>query len=49
MRWVVSGHWLNQVHGPNRSLRRRQWVPSHTKGPDGAPLLITARVNVWRR
>lgn len=48
-RWVVSGHWRNQAHGPDRSLRRRQWVPSYVKGPDGAPLLATEKVNVWRR
>ena len=49
VRWVVSGHWRNQAHGPDQSLRRRQWIPSYTKGPDGAPLLITEKVNVWRR
>lgn len=48
-RWVVSGHWRNQAHGPERSLRRRQWIPAYVKGPDGAPLLATERVNVWRR
>src|SRR5690606_28214538 len=25
-RWVVSGHWRNQAHGPGRSLRRQTWV-----------------------
>lgn len=48
-RWVVSGHWRNQAWGPERALRRRQWIPSYVKGPDGAPLLVTERVNVWRR
>ncbi|MEU9703042.1 hypothetical protein [Streptomyces sp. NPDC047981] len=48
-RWVVSGHWRNQAYGPDRSLRRRTWVPAHMKGPDGAPLLSTQKVNVWRR
>lgn len=48
-RWVVSGHWRNQAHGPDRSLRRKQWIPSYVKGPEGAPLLSTERVNVWRR
>lgn len=48
-RFVVSGHWRNQAHGPERSLRRRQWIPSYMKGPDGAPLLVTEKVNVWRR
>ncbi|MEU9760305.1 hypothetical protein AB0D98_11155 [Streptomyces sp. NPDC047987] len=48
-RWIVSGHWRNQAHGPGRSLRRQTWVPAHMKGPDGAPLLSTEKVNVWRR
>lgn len=48
-RFVVSGHWRNQAWGPDHSLRRRQWVPSYVKGPDGAPLLVTEKVNVWRR
>lgn len=48
-RFVVSGHWRNQAYGPEHSLRRRQWVPSYVKGPDGAPLLVTEKVNVWRR
>lgn len=48
-RWVVSGHWRNQPYGPGREQRRQQWIPAHVKGPDGAPLLATERVNVWRR
>ncbi len=48
-RWVVSGHWRQQPFGKDRAQRRQQWIPSHTKGPDGAPLLETERVNVWRR
>lgn len=48
-RWVVSGHWRNQPFGPQRSQRRQTWIPSYTKGPNGAPLLETERVNVWRR
>ncbi|MEU3656453.1 hypothetical protein AB0E67_27330 [Streptomyces sp. NPDC032161] len=48
-RWIVSGHWRNQAHGPERSLRRKTWVPAHVKGPEGAPLLPTEKVNVWRR
>lgn len=49
VRWVVSGHWRDQPYGPERSLRRRQWIPAYVKGPDGAPLLATEKVNVWRR
>ncbi|WP_219822109.1 hypothetical protein [Streptomyces sp. Ru62] len=48
-RWVVSGHWRNQAYGPERSLRRQTWIPAYVKGPDGAPLLSTEKVNVWRR
>lgn len=48
-RWVVSGHWRNQAYGQDRALRRQTWVPAHLKGPEGAPLLSTERVNVWRR
>ncbi|MFJ7525173.1 hypothetical protein ACIQ1S_09620 [Streptomyces griseus] len=48
-RWIVSGHWRNQPYGPERSLRRKTWVPAHMKGPEGAPLLSTEKVNVWRR
>lgn len=48
-RWIVSGHWRNQAHGPGMSLRRQTWVPSYVKGPEGAPLLSTEKVNVWRR
>jgi hypothetical protein len=48
-RWIVSGHWRNQAHGPGLALRRQTWVPAHVKGPEGAPLLATEKVNVWRR
>ena len=48
-RWVVSGHWRNQAYGPGQSLRRQTYVPAYVKGPDGAPLLSTEKVNVWRR
>lgn len=48
-RWVVTGHWRNQAHGPGLQLRKRIWIPDYIKGPDGAPLLIHERVNVWRR
>lgn len=48
-RWVVSGHWRDQAYGPDRALRRQTWIAAYVKGPDGAPLLATERVNVWRR
>lgn len=48
-RFVVSGHWRNQAHGPERALRRQTWIPAYVKGPDGAPMLASEKVNVWRR
>ncbi|WP_329126139.1 hypothetical protein [Streptomyces sp. NBC_01353] len=48
-RWVVSGHWRDQPYGRERALRRKTWIPSYVKGPEGAPLLSTEKVNVWRR
>lgn len=37
VRFIVRGHWRNQAHGPERSLRRRQWIEPFWKGPtDGA-------------
>lgn len=35
-RFIVRGHWRNQVYGPARSLRRRQWIEPHWKGPEDA-------------
>lgn len=48
-RWVVRGHWRQQVAGKKRAERRLTWIPSYIKGPEGAPLLTTDTVNVWRR
>ena len=47
--WVVRGHWRQQAHGPEMSLRRTTWVPSYIKGPDNAPFLPSETVFVWRR
>lgn len=47
-RWIVSGHWRSQPHGPGRSLRRPVWIAPHVKGPDGAPLLTGEKVRVLR-
>lgn len=33
-RFVVRGHWRNQAYGPDRSLRRRQWISPFWKGPE---------------
>lgn len=48
-RWIVRGHWRQQAHGPKRAQRRATWIPSHIKGPEGAPLKATEHVHVWRR
>jgi hypothetical protein len=48
-RWIVRGHWRQQPYGPGREQHRPTWIPAHVKGPEGADLLTTAKVNVWRR
>jgi hypothetical protein len=50
-RWVVSGHWreYRSERYSEETRASKQWIPSHVKGPDGAPLLSTEKVNVWRR
>lgn len=41
-RFVVRGHYRNQAHGPNRSLRTMKWIPPFFKGPEeGARLVHT--------
>lgn len=50
-RWVVSGHWRtyrSDRYGEDVRGSKR-WIPLHQKGPEGAPLLLTEKVNVWRR
>jgi hypothetical protein len=48
-RWIVGGHWRQQAVGAGRTQRRPTYIASHVKGPEGAPMLETERVNVWRR
>lgn len=48
-RFVVRGFYRDQPYGPDRSLRRRQWIPPYVKGPAGAPLVIKESVRIWRR
>lgn len=50
-RWVVSGHWRTYQSDRYSEETRgsKQWIPSYVKGPEGAPLLSTEKVNVWRR
>ncbi len=35
-RYVVRGHWRNQVCGPMRAERRKTWIQPYWKGPEGA-------------
>lgn len=41
-RWVVSGHWRQQVCGPGRSERRPTYVLPYLKGPESKPLKVDA-------
>ena len=47
-RWIVEGHWRQQAHGPDRSLRRPTWIAPHIKGPDDKPLVVKDRVGIVR-
>lgn len=47
-RWIVSGHWRNQPHGPGRELRRPTWIAPHIKGPDDKDLIIKPHIGVIR-
>ena len=35
----VMGHWRQQPWGPRGSLRRRQWIAPHWRGPDYAEMV----------
>jgi hypothetical protein len=48
-RWVVRGHWTHQPVGEKRGQRRLTWISSYIKGPEGAPIIRSEKVNVWRR
>lgn len=47
-RHVVRGHWTHQPHGPQKSLRRLQWVDDYIRGPQDAPLTTRTHVWAWR-
>lgn len=47
-RHVVRGHWTHQPHGPQRALRRLQWVDDYIRGPQDAPLSTRTHVWAWR-
>ena len=41
-RFMVIGHYRNQAHGPNHSLRTSKWIKPYWKGPEeGARLVHT--------
>ncbi len=40
VQWLVRGHWRNQAHGPERSMRTMRWIEPYWKGADGAPLAV---------
>jgi hypothetical protein len=48
-RWMVDGHWRNQPHGPNHSLRKLTWIAGHIKGPDDKPLVVKSTTFVANR
>jgi len=45
-RWMVRGHWRLQPYGPQRTLRRAQWIDPYVKGPEDKPLDV--RPTIWR-
>jgi hypothetical protein len=40
-RTYVEGYYRQQPYGPAASLRRRQWISPHWRGPDDAPVSTT--------
>jgi len=45
-RWMVRGHWRLQPYGPERKLRRTQWIDPYVKGPEDKPLDV--RPTIWK-
>ena len=37
VKFVVRGHWRNQAHGPNMTLRKMTWIQPYWKGTEDAP------------
>jgi hypothetical protein len=37
---IVAGHWKMQVHGPQRSARKRIFVEPYWRGPEDAPIAL---------
>lgn len=42
VRTMVRGHWRQQAHGPNHSLRKVIWIRPTWRGPEDAPISIHA-------
>jgi hypothetical protein len=42
VRTIVSPHWTHQVCGTGRSERRLQWIATHWRGPEDAPVSVHA-------
>lgn len=40
---LVAGHFKQQVHGPQKTLRKTIWVEPYWRGPDDAPILVRPR------
>ncbi|GAA1577317.1 hypothetical protein GCM10009827_118960 [Dactylosporangium maewongense] len=44
-RWI-SGFWRQQPYGPERSLRRWQYIFAYLRGPDTAPIAASTTVRI---
>ena len=50
-RWVVRAHWRNQPYKAEDGSTIYRWIliMPYLKGPDGAPLKRSEKVNVWKQ
>jgi hypothetical protein len=39
-RFIVRGHYRNQAHGPQRTLRTSRWITPFFKGPEEGAMLV---------
>lgn len=46
--WLVRGFWRNQWY-PSEGRHKPKLIEPYVKGPEGAPLIVSPRVNVLRR
>jgi hypothetical protein len=42
VQFLVRGHWRNQRHGPDNSLRKTIWIEPFWKGPEESRVLLRA-------